>query len=123
MVSSFRLVSTLLRWIFTSVIYSFSLSLDRLSCLTNCLLFGFTSEQMVHFLPHLYVQDDNGDAHIVHDKGWIAVFVMFGVERVLILIGILLRKMVPSMSEELSIDIQRRRYLIACEEEAPKKVL
>jgi hypothetical protein len=88
----------------------------RLSCLTNCLLFGFTSEQMRQYFPQLYVEDAKGDAHIVHDKGWLAVLVMFGVERILILIGIMLQIIIDPVSETLSIKIQRRRFLIVKEE-------
>jgi anoctamin-10 len=83
------------------------------SALTNCLLFGFTSDQMMHYMPSFYVEDGHGVTHLVQDKGWIAVFIIFALERVLIYFGLSLYAMVPSIPEDLAIELQRRRFLLS----------
>jgi hypothetical protein len=45
-----------------------------MSALTNCLIVGFTSDQMKEIFPAFYMRD----------KGWIAVFVILGLERILL---------------------------------------
>eukprot|EP00980_Cylindrotheca_fusiformis_P024292 scaffold11725_cov116-Cylindrotheca_fusiformis.AAC.1 len=84
-------------------------------CLTNCLLFGFTSDQMMHYMPNFYFRDEAGDTHMVHDKGWIAILVIFALERVLIYFGLALNAMIPSIPEELAIQLKRRKYLLHAE--------
>lgn len=91
------------------------------SCLTNCLLFGFTSDQMMHYLPHFYTRDEAGVTHMIHDKGWIAILIIFGLERALIVIGLVLQGLIPTITEELRIQLQRRKYLISFESVAGKK--
>jgi anoctamin-10 len=86
------------------------------SALTNCLLFGFTSDQMMHYMPSFYVEDGHGITHLVQDKGWIAVFIIFAFERVLIYFGLSLYAMVPSIPEDLAIELKRRRFLLSIEQ-------
>jgi len=82
------------------------------SCLTNCLLFGFTSDQMLHYMPDFYMRDEEGNTHIVQDKGWMAILVIFALERVLIYTGLALTAMIPSIPEHLLIKLKRRKYLL-----------
>jgi anoctamin-10 len=82
------------------------------SCLTNCLLFGFTSDQMMHYMPNFYFRDDEGVTHMVHDKGWVAILVIFALERVLIYLGLGLNAMIPSIPEKLEIQLKRRKYVL-----------
>ena len=89
------------------------------SCLTNCLLFGFTSDQMMHYLPNFYIRDGEGITHMVQDKGWITVLIIFGLERVLVYLGILLHATIPSIPEDLVIQLRRRKYFLS--REAKKK--
>jgi hypothetical protein len=84
-------------------------------CLTNCLLFGFTSDQMMHYMPNFYTRDDLGVTHMVNDKGWIAVLIIFGLERALIYFGLALHAMIPSIPEDLAVKLQRRKYLLSME--------
>jgi anoctamin-10 len=84
-------------------------------CLTNCMLFGFTSDQMMHYMPHFYIHDDHGETHMVHDKGWIAILVIFGLERALIYFGLVLHAMIPKIPEDLRIKLKRRKYLLSIE--------
>jgi anoctamin-10 len=92
------------------------------SCLTNCLLFGFTSDQMMQYMPHLYIRDRDGVTHMVHDKGWVAILIIFGLERLLIVVGLLLQVMIAPMSETLTIQIQRRKYILATLHDQQKKI-
>ena len=83
------------------------------SCLTNCMLFGFTSDQMMHYLPDFYIRDADGVTHMVHDKGWIAILIIFGLERALLLVGLALQSVIPSVPESLTIRLERRRFLLS----------
>jgi anoctamin-10 len=83
------------------------------SCLTNCLLFGFTSDQMNHYLPSMYVEDDAGVTHLVHDRGWLAIFIIFGLERFLIYFGLAVHAMIPTIPEELKVELKRRRFVLS----------
>jgi len=91
------------------------------SCLTNCLLFGFTSDQMMHYLPQFYVRDEAGITHMVDDKGWIAILIIFGLEHALIALGLVLLALISPTSERLAIELQRRKYLLSFERLAGKK--
>jgi anoctamin-10 len=94
-----------------------------LSCLTNCMLFGFTSDQMMHYMPNMYFRDDKGYTHLVQDRGWIAIIIIFLLERVLIYLGLALHVMIPKMPEDLMIQIQRRQFLLCsmCKTSKEKK--
>ena len=83
------------------------------SCLTNCLLFGFTSDQMMHYMPDLYIRDDDGVTHLIQDKGWVVILIIFGLERTLLFGGLVLHSMIPAMPESLLIQLHRRKYLLA----------
>lgn len=88
-----------------------------MSALTNCLLFGFTSDQMMHYIPGFYVQDENGFTLLVHEKGWIVIFVIFGLERLLILSGLLVYAIVPAVPEDVTDASERRQYIRMEEQE------
>lgn len=92
-----------------------------ISCLSNCLIFGFTSDQMMHYLPQLYMRDEAGITHMVHDKGWIAMLIIFGLERMMIAIGLVLLSLISPISEQLTIQLQRRKYLLSFELLTAKK--
>ena len=83
------------------------------SCLTNCLLFGYTSDQMMHYLPDFYIRDGAGVTHMVHDRGWIAILIIFGLERILIVTGLSLHTLIPTIPEGLVLRLRRRRFLLA----------
>ncbi len=91
------------------------------SCLTNCLLFGFTSDQMMHYMPHLYIRDREGVTHMVHDRGWVAILIIFGLERALLVLGLLLQALISPVSESFAIRWQRRKYLLSYAQHAGKK--
>ena len=89
------------------------------SCLTNCLIFGFTSDQMMHYLPQFYIRDEEGDTYL-HDQGWLAILAIFGIERILLYFGLALHAMIPTMPESLSVKLQRRQFLLAQEKKKSK---
>jgi anoctamin-10 len=90
------------------------------SCLTNCLLFGFTSDQMMHYVPSFYIRDDEGRTHL-DQRGWMAILIIFGLERALIVIGLLLQALIPVVPESLAIRLQRRTYLLSSAKQMAKK--
>lgn len=46
-----------------------------------------------------------------HEKGWVLVFVIFGLERVLLVIGLLIYAIVPAVPEDIQEQLERRQYL------------
>lgn len=88
-----------------------------MSALTNCLLAGFTSDQLMHYMPTFYIQDETGYTTFGHEKGWLTVFVIFGLERVLILAGLLIYAIVPAVPEDVTNELERRQYIRWKEEE------
>ena len=91
-----------------------------ISALTNCLLAGFTSNQLEHYMPSFYVHDSTGQMELGHDKGWILVFSIFGMEHILVLIGLLIFAIVPAVPEDVMDKEERRQYLILREENPTK---
>jgi hypothetical protein len=88
-----------------------------MSALTNCLLFGFTSDQMMHYVPDFYVRDTAGFTLLTHEKGWIVVFCIFGLERLLVLSGLLIYAIVPGVPEDVMDELERRQYIRSQEHE------
>jgi hypothetical protein len=48
---------------------------------------------------------------LTHEKGWIVVFCIFGLERLLIVSGLLIYAIVPSVPEDVSDELERRQYI------------
>ena len=82
------------------------------SAITNCLIAGFTSGQLTHYLPEFYIRDkDTGDYNFDDEDGWLVVFVIFGLERVLIILGLIIFAIVPATPEDVVDAIERRQYV------------
>jgi len=81
-----------------------------MSALTNCMIAGFTSAQLTHYLPELYIRDEDG-YNIEHEDGFIVVFVIFGLERLLLVIGVLIYFIVPAVPEDVADELERRQYV------------
>jgi anoctamin-10 len=81
------------------------------SALTNCLIAGFTSDQLVHYLPSFYVHVQEGYTDMGHEKGWLLVFLIFGLERILVLTGLLVYAIVPTVPEDVVDELERRQYI------------
>ncbi|KAL3918177.1 MAG: hypothetical protein SGILL_004361 [Bacillariaceae sp.] len=82
------------------------------SCLTNCLLFGFTSDQMLQYIPNLYEQTEDGETLLAEGKGRVVVLLIFVIERILIFAGLVINRWVPAISSELSCKLRRRLFLL-----------
>jgi anoctamin-10 len=81
------------------------------SALTNCLIAGFTSGQLTHYLPDFYIRDhETGDFNLDDEDGWLVIFVIFGLERLLIVCGLLILAIVPATPEDVVDEIERRQY-------------
>lgn len=83
------------------------------SCLTNCFLFGFTSDQMLHYLPNLFEQTEDGETLLAEGKGRLVILLIFGIERILIFTGLILNRMIPIIPGDLSVKLRRRLYLLS----------
>lgn len=86
------------------------------SALTNCLIAGFTSGQLHYFLPEFYdIHHDvaTNDIRTTIDKenGWLVVFLIFGLERLLLIAGLLIHTIVPSVPEDVADELERRQYV------------
>lgn len=82
-----------------------------LSALTNCLIFGFTSGQLMEWLPNLYKMDETDHMRFRQDKGWIVIFIIFGLERTLLYIGMLFDAMIPSVPEDVMDEMEHRHFV------------
>lgn len=71
----------------------------------------------MHYFPSFYIQDESGYTDIGHSKGWLVVFVIFGLERLLIFTGLLFMAVIPEVPEDVSDELERRQYIHLQEEE------
>jgi anoctamin-10 len=83
-----------------------------LSALTNCLIFGYTSGQLKEWLPHFYEMDDTDHMHFRDDKGWIVIFIIFGLERALICIGLLVNAIIPDIPDDVMNELERKHFVL-----------
>lgn len=79
------------------------------SALTNCMIAGFTSGQMTYYLPDFYIHDESG-IQLDEEDGWLLIFVIFGLEHMMLLIGMLIYVLVPAVPEDVLNQIERRQY-------------
>lgn len=82
------------------------------SALTNCLIFCFTSRQMLQWMPGAFSYDETtGHKSFVAGKGWYVVLTMFGIERALLVFGLLILLIVPSVPEDVAQLEERRQFV------------
>lgn len=82
-----------------------------MSAITNCMIFTFSSMQMVQFFPEYFSIDSNGEHDLKSGSGWVVIFIVFGIERVLLIVGILFSILIPTMPEEVLVKEKRKRYI------------
>ena len=82
-----------------------------LSAFTNCMIFCFSSMQMVQFLPDYFTIDPDGEHDLKDGNGWQVVFIVFGIERILLVVGILLSLAIPDIPEDVKVKVQQREYI------------
>jgi anoctamin-10 len=82
------------------------------SAITNCLIAGFTSGQLTHYLPEFYIRDhETGDYQLDDEDGYLVIFVIFGLERLLLIAGLLILVVVPATPEDVVDEIERRQFV------------
>ncbi len=82
-----------------------------LSAFTNCMIFCFSSMQMVQYLPDYFIIDKTGEHDLKDGNGWVVVFIIFGIERFLLLVGIILCLVIPDVPEEVKIKEQQKNFI------------
>ena len=82
-----------------------------LSALTNCLIFGFTSDQLMQYLPQFYYLNEQGHTRLAEGKGWIVIFIIFGVERLLVYTGLIIYAIIPEIPEDVMEELERRHFI------------
>jgi hypothetical protein len=82
-----------------------------LSAMTNCLIFCFTSRQMYHFVPHFFSVDETGEHDVISSNGLIVAFLIFGIERLLLICAVFIDLCVPDIPEDVIVTQQKQRYI------------
>jgi len=98
-------------------------SLVWLSAFTNCLIFSFSSMQMYQYLPGYFSLDETGEHNLKAGNGWIIVFIIFAIERFLIVFGILFDFAIPSIPPDVAMKEQRREYIFFQQNQKSRSVL
>mmetsp|Transcript_46550 Transcript_46550/g.56343 ORF Transcript_46550/g.56343 Transcript_46550/m.56343 type:complete len:804 (-) Transcript_46550:259-2670(-) len=81
-----------------------------LSALTNCLIFGMTSNQLMELIPNYLISDS--DLDFVTGKGSIAAVVLiFGLERLMLVVGLIIYLALPSVPEDVQCELQRIQFV------------
>ncbi len=81
------------------------------SAITNCMIFCFSSMQMVQYLPGFFTIDQTGEHDLKDGDGWVVVFIVFGIERLLLVAGIILTLAIPDIPEDVRIKEQQKEYI------------
>lgn len=86
-------------------------ALVLMSAITNCLIFSMTSSQMANFFPDYVQMTEEGEVGWVAGKGWIIVFVIFGIERALLLVYATVQSVMPRVPEDVQDKVERCAYV------------
>mmetsp|Transcript_40788 Transcript_40788/g.95684 ORF Transcript_40788/g.95684 Transcript_40788/m.95684 type:complete len:173 (+) Transcript_40788:2049-2567(+) len=84
------------------------------SALTNCLIFCFTSHQMAQWLPEMQPPEgdnENWDAMVNSARGMHTVLLMFVLEHCILLFGVLLYSMIPSVPMNVVEQVEHRTFV------------
>ncbi len=95
-----------------------------MSAITNCFIFCFSSMQMYQYLPEYFTVDKYGEHDLKAGSGIVVIFLLFGIERLLIVLGLLIDLFVPDMPEAIVKKEKRKQFLdfrLHQEEKAKKK--
>mmetsp|Transcript_30118 Transcript_30118/g.61431 ORF Transcript_30118/g.61431 Transcript_30118/m.61431 type:complete len:747 (-) Transcript_30118:50-2290(-) len=82
-----------------------------LSALTNCLIFGFSSKQLMQYMPDYYYIDDYGQHRLSPSKEKYVVLLIVGIERVLILVALFIGRIVPDTPGDVKEKVARGQFL------------
>ena len=67
--------------------------------------------QMVQYLPQYFIIDENGEHELKSGSGWIVVFIVFGIERVLLLLSKIIDMAFPDIPNDVKIQEQRKQFI------------
>jgi len=80
------------------------------SALTNCLLFGMSSKQLMELLPNDLIEDE--DLDLLSGKGTpMAVFIIFGLERIILVLGLVMNLVLESVPDCVKVKLDRAEYV------------
>jgi len=82
-----------------------------LSALTNCLIFGFTSGQLMEWWPHFYTLDDSDHLRFNDNKGWLMIFILVGFEHILLCMKLLIYAIIPDVPEDVMDELERKHFV------------
>ena len=81
-----------------------------LSILTNCMIFAFTSQQMMTWIPQWFDLDEEGDQMLAVGMGRYVVGLCFGMEHLLVLAALTVWGLVPGTPDWVKTLVRRHQY-------------
>ena len=78
--------------------------------------------QMYQYLPGYFTVDETGEHDLKAGNGWMVVFLVFAIERVLMALGILIDLAIPSVPLDVVIKEQRRHFIYFKEYQSSRTV-
>jgi len=81
------------------------------SCLTNCLIVCFSTDQLAQWMPSMELNRDDWDSVANSARGEHVVRFMFVLEHAILLLGILLYSAIPSTPADVAAGIKHRAYV------------
>ena len=69
--------------------------------------------QMVQYLPGYFTIDKSGEHDLKDGNGWVVVFIIFGIERLLLVAGVILCLAIPEIPEDVRIKELQKEYIQA----------
>jgi hypothetical protein len=88
--------------------------------LTNCLIFGMSTMQLMELLPDFLIEDE--DLDLLSGKGSTsAVFIIFGLERLMVYCGFIINVALPSVPGKVRVKLLRAEYVWKMEAKPEKK--
>lgn len=83
-----------------------------MSAITNCFIFCFSSMQMFQYVPEYFTVDKSGEHDLKLDEsGMSVIFLLFGIERALVVFGLLIDLFIPDLPEAVVSREKRKQYV------------
>jgi len=83
-----------------------------MSAITNCFIFCFSSMQMFQYVPEYFTVDKSGEHDLKLDSsGMSIIFLLFGIERALVILGLLIDLFIPDLPEAVVSREKRKQYV------------
>lgn len=81
-----------------------------MSALTNCFIFGYSSRQMMAYFPSFFVIAADGDQQYADGKGSFAILLVFLLERILLVMGIIICLSFPRIPTDIAVKLDRLAF-------------